>query len=318
MATYDQMKTILKSQIGVTESPPNSNFTRYGAELDAALGPEKLSNGGTSSRQGQAWCGTLLNWAAFKIGLKLPVNPFYVPGGLQQAKNNGTFIKSPVPGALVVYDWDGGTADHIGWVETILPDGRPVTIEGNTSPIGFQSDGGRVCRFSLDKGDALPRPASTILGYIKVQYDYNSGGTMSGDMSLIAVPGSSAFFAGVVWDVVGPKNEPHKVIRQMEWINDYADYLFCQDNYPLFTLESIDTCLNITLLNELPVGDSAHPDWTNKKYFKRVMGFATGGSIGAAGKDGKDGKDGINGVAGKDGATVAQVADEIQRRIANG
>lgn len=40
------------------------------------------------------------------------------------------------PGAIVFFDWDGtdviGRIDHVGVVETVLPDGRIQTIEANT------------------------------------------------------------------------------------------------------------------------------------------------------------------------------------------
>jgi cell wall-associated NlpC family hydrolase len=51
----------------------------------------------------------------------------------------------PQPGDLVVFDWDGGVADHVGIVVRPLGGDRFATVEGNTGA-GSDSDGGEVMR----------------------------------------------------------------------------------------------------------------------------------------------------------------------------
>ena len=52
------------------------------------------------------------------------------------------------PGDVVIYDWDGGGTDHVGFVEKNLGGGTLQTIEGNTSSgdYGSQSAGNGVWR----------------------------------------------------------------------------------------------------------------------------------------------------------------------------
>ena len=52
------------------------------------------------------------------------------------------------PGDIVIYNWDGGGTDHVGFVEKNLGGGTLQTIEGNTSSgdYGSQSSGNGVWR----------------------------------------------------------------------------------------------------------------------------------------------------------------------------
>jgi cell wall-associated NlpC family hydrolase len=54
-------------------------------------------------------------------------------------------VDEPLPGDLVVFDWDGGAPDHVGIVIRALPAGGLETVEGNTA-VGNDSDGGEVMR----------------------------------------------------------------------------------------------------------------------------------------------------------------------------
>jgi hypothetical protein len=52
---------------------------------------------------------------------------------------------TPRAGDIAIFNWDGGTPDHIGIVERYLGGGKFSCIEGNTS-YGNNSNGGQVMR----------------------------------------------------------------------------------------------------------------------------------------------------------------------------
>ena len=68
------------------------------------------------------------------------------------------------PGDVVIYNWDGGGTDHVGFVEKNLGGGTIQTIEGNTSSgsYGSQSAGNGVWRRVRNQSIAyVIRPAYT-------------------------------------------------------------------------------------------------------------------------------------------------------------
>jgi endolysin len=68
------------------------------------------------------------------------------------------------PGDVVIYNWDGGGTDHVGFVEKNLGGGTIQTIEGNTSSgsYGSQSAGNGVWRRVRSESIAyVIRPAYT-------------------------------------------------------------------------------------------------------------------------------------------------------------
>jgi hypothetical protein len=56
----------------------------------------------------------------------------YVPTLAAWLKGTGREVLDPLPGDIVVFDWDGGDPDHAGLVIKALPDGRVATVEGNS------------------------------------------------------------------------------------------------------------------------------------------------------------------------------------------
>lgn len=125
-----------KAELGIVESPANSNKTKYGQWYNL---------------NGVKWCAIFVSWVFDKAGVPL--------GNIQSAKgihhcqsahnyykSKGMLTTAPEPGDIVIYDWEGnGHADHIGifirWKnsqKTLLE-----AYEGNTSQ-GNNSDGGKV------------------------------------------------------------------------------------------------------------------------------------------------------------------------------
>lgn|SRR5262245_914223 len=125
------------TQIGIKESPTNSNRTKY-TEWYGLVGP---------------WCAMFVTWCfeteapgspSFQRSTRYAYVP-YIVSDAQTGRYGLSLTSSPIPGDLVCYDWDrGGLPDHVGIFEK--GDARTFTaIEGNTS-ISNNSNGGQVMR----------------------------------------------------------------------------------------------------------------------------------------------------------------------------
>jgi hypothetical protein len=115
---------LVRGEVGQAEQPPGSNdsprIAQYRqATVGSGVGP---------------WCAYFTSWAAREAGVPLGdsgqgfgrVDDVYA-----WAQRAGKAIPAgggvPQPGDLIVWD------EHIGIVESVLPDGRIQTIEGNSS-----------------------------------------------------------------------------------------------------------------------------------------------------------------------------------------
>ncbi|GII84612.1 hypothetical protein Ssi03_26020 [Sphaerisporangium siamense] len=85
------------------------------------------------------WCQMSISWAAEQAGIPESVIPrmAYTPYAAQWFADRGRWGRTPRVGGLVFFDWGGshdiGKIDHVGLVRGILPDGRILTLEGNTA-----------------------------------------------------------------------------------------------------------------------------------------------------------------------------------------
>jgi hypothetical protein len=133
--------------LGITEQPPQSNRTPFGAWFGV---------------DGVAWCNIFVSYC-FALGANYILTGNY-PGGRGAGVYPGkgcTYVPTteawlrvtgmwigratPLPGDIAIYNWDGGEPDHIGIVEHWLGNGDFEAIEGNTA-IGNNSGGGAVMR----------------------------------------------------------------------------------------------------------------------------------------------------------------------------
>lgn len=152
METASEVLKVAISQIGVKESPKNSNKTKYGKAFGL---------------NGEPWCSIFLWWCfqQAKAGNLFPhnANAAYAQdeivskcGGSWVMKKNTSkatrkaYLAKAKPGDIV--DFDFGKMDayrrHIGIVEKVSGSNL-ICIEGNTTPdgkSGSQSNGGMVCR----------------------------------------------------------------------------------------------------------------------------------------------------------------------------
>jgi hypothetical protein len=125
---------IASKEIGVEESPKNSNRTKYGKWFGF---------------DGVAWCGMFVSWCYAQASKPLG-NIGYLKGfaGCQTAFAHFTKTKEitnkPVAGDIVLFDWNNDKRyDHTGIFVKWLDDNRFEAIEGNTA-VGNDSNGGKV------------------------------------------------------------------------------------------------------------------------------------------------------------------------------
>lgn len=144
------VQTILetaKSQIGTTESPADSNRTKYGKWY---------------GMDGQPWCMMFVQWCFAQAGQALPYRTASCSDLLNWYRRNqpDKVVFRAKPGDIVIYNFG-----HTGIVESVEAD-TITAIEGNTSPgeSGSQDNGGGVFRrrrrLSLVK--AFIRPVSEL------------------------------------------------------------------------------------------------------------------------------------------------------------
>jgi hypothetical protein len=136
-------------EVGTTESPKNSNKTKYGKWFGL---------------DGVAWCGMFVSWCYAMAGQHLP-NIGFSKGfaGCQTAvayfRKNGKIVKVPAMGDIAFFDWNGdGRHDHTGLFVRWIDNDHFETIEGNTS-LTNQSNGGQVMRrIRTNKNVLFARP----------------------------------------------------------------------------------------------------------------------------------------------------------------
>jgi hypothetical protein len=139
------------TQLGTCESPSGSNLQQYGAWYGV---------------NGEPWCAIFDTWCfelgaadidkdspSFVRGSRYAYCP-YVVSDARAGRYGLSTTDDPIPGDLVVYDWQGdGTYDHIGIFEKWLSGTTDFSaIEGNTS-YSSNSNGGEVMRRSRSRGD---------------------------------------------------------------------------------------------------------------------------------------------------------------------
>lgn len=136
--------------IGKTEQPRESNRTEFGRWFGV---------------DGVPWCNIFVSYC-FAIGANyIIVDGYrgagaypgkgcaYVPTTAAWLRATGVWLQGikPLPGDIVIYDWDGGHPDHIGIVVRALDDGYIEAVEGNTSEDDDSNGGGVMLRTRHEK-----------------------------------------------------------------------------------------------------------------------------------------------------------------------
>ena len=163
MSNIDQLIQIAKAEIGVKESPANSDNVKYNT---AYYGKTVKSTASTK----YYWCVVFIWWLFQQAGLP---GLFYGGGKTAScgsvknyAQKNGLWVTSGYrKGDLLLFNFSGGTApSHIGLC--VEASGSKVTsIDGNTSAgdAGSQDNGGMV--------NIRARSVSTVVGAYRPDYD---------------------------------------------------------------------------------------------------------------------------------------------------
>jgi hypothetical protein len=134
MIYENKILQIAAAEIGTTETPINTNKTKYGKWFGL---------------DGFAWCGMFVSWVYHHAGLPLGVIGYFNGfAGCQTAyahfKSKNEITTTPQPGDIVLFDWNGdGRYDHTGIFVRHLSDLTFESIEGNTS-LKNDSNGGEV------------------------------------------------------------------------------------------------------------------------------------------------------------------------------
>lgn len=159
MVTASSVLKVARSQLGTVESPAGSNRVKY--------------NQLVSGWQGEAWCAAFVSWCFAQLGavalLGGPEN--YTVAMSKWFRAHGQWSSTPHVGDVVFFNFgapngyrehDDLGIHHVGIVESLLPDGRIQTIEGNTST-SSDDNGGAVMR--------RQRSRSGVAGYGRPAYD---------------------------------------------------------------------------------------------------------------------------------------------------
>lgn len=135
--TAKQIIDRAKSQIGVTEYPPDSNNVIYNTWYygHPVSGP-------------YPWCAVFISWL-FKAEQSLCIKTASCVQMLEWFEKRGQLVKIPQPGDIVFfkYSTNNRRTNHVGLV--VSYDGKVInTIEGNTSSSskGSQDNGGMVAQ----------------------------------------------------------------------------------------------------------------------------------------------------------------------------
>lgn len=136
MTRAAKILTVARKELGVKESPPNSNRVKY----------NDWYYGRPVSGASYPWCMAFVQWVCAAAGSPIPLKTASCNALVSWAKRRGKFAAAGFrPGDVVFFRFDGRHIVHTGIVERVRADGSLVTIEGNTA-VGNDANGGAVLR----------------------------------------------------------------------------------------------------------------------------------------------------------------------------
>jgi CHAP domain/Putative peptidoglycan binding domain len=162
------------SQIGARETSGQAN---RGPQVDAYLKASGISNPGNNPPGGYPWCQAFVYWCFVQVCTTLNRNnPSIKTAGVLKhwndsstlvgvkrvtkaaAQSNLSLLK---PGMIFINDYGSGLG-HTGIVESVFPDGRFVSVEGNSNDNGSR-DGVGV--FRLDRRKVTDKELRGFIDY---------------------------------------------------------------------------------------------------------------------------------------------------------
>lgn len=165
--TADRVIELARSQIGVTEYPPNSNNVIYNTFYYGHPVQDNVPKGSK-----YPWCVTFIQWL-YKSEPTLIMKTASCSTLLNWCKKNGMIVDKPQIGDLCFMKFDDDPrypAGHIGIVDKAKGAKDVYNIEGNTSEKGSQDNGGAVLR--------KHRTGKCIVAFARPKYS-NAQGTLT-------------------------------------------------------------------------------------------------------------------------------------------
>jgi hypothetical protein len=141
--TAEQILNLARTQLGITESPANSNNVKYNTDY----------YGHEVNGSNYAWCAAFVWWLFRECG----ASQLYYGGGktaycptLMNYHKNQAVTGDYQPGDVIFFNFSGGSSPkHVGVCESF--DGTTITtIDGNTGS-GNEANGGAVLRRQRNK-----------------------------------------------------------------------------------------------------------------------------------------------------------------------
>ena len=162
MSVVDDVLKTAASRIGYyapNDPNPGSEAGRYWAQKTG----QKWLQGPSKSIW---WCMLFVSMVLDMNGQIDAIGGFSYNTDITLGRNRNRLVglDNARPGDIVIFNWDGGGTDHVGFVEKNLGNGVLQTIEGNTSSgaAGSQSAGNGVWRRRRSSSiAAIIRPAYT-------------------------------------------------------------------------------------------------------------------------------------------------------------
>lgn len=192
MATANDILKIAQAEIGVKESPANSNNVKYNTWYYG-----KSVNGSA-----YPWCAVFVSWLFAQVDSSLIKKSASCMDIGNWFKQNGRFkANNPQVGDVVFFKYTTNSrwTNHIGIVESINKDGSIVTIEGNTSTTS-NDNGGSVMRRTRK---------SNIVGYGVPKYSVSTN-TISSIVKGIDV---SSYQGSIDWGKVKADDIKFAILR---------------------------------------------------------------------------------------------------------
>ncbi|MFI6299530.1 CHAP domain-containing protein [Nonomuraea sp. NPDC050790] len=169
-STREQMVAACRKHLGYRERP--DGWTRYGQWYADTVGNQAFARA--------PWCAMSLSYVAETLGLGKVVGRYaYTPWWADWFRDQGRWHQTPRAGDIVFFDWAGSknipAIDHVGIVESVMADGRVVTIEFNTSNACMRrvrsrstiAGFGRPAYPDAPKKPAKPKPANPTEAAVK-------------------------------------------------------------------------------------------------------------------------------------------------------
>lgn len=154
MGNVNDLLDVARHQVGVKESPPNSNRVRY----------NEWFYGRSVSGKSYPWCMAFCQWCYHQVDVKLPAYTASCSVLMNAAKSKGGWITQDFkPGDLIIFSFNqNGTPSHCGIYLEKISDNVFYSIEGNTA-VGNESDGGEV----MKRKRGLP----TVVGAFRPEFN---------------------------------------------------------------------------------------------------------------------------------------------------